>query len=99
MVGSRFRLISAVDAPLAEQIPPLYDRQVRAFGGGIQGVLRGLRVAVVGAGGTGSAVAEQLARLGVGDLLIVDPNVIKDTNLTKVYGSSPADIGQPKAEA
>ncbi|MGW1341371.1 HesA/MoeB/ThiF family protein [Kribbella sp. NPDC002412] len=97
LVGSRFRLISAVDAPPAEQIPPLYDRQVRAFGGGIQGVLRGLKVAVVGAGGTGSAVAEQLARLGVGDLLIVDPDVIEDTNITRVYGSSPSTVGKPKA--
>ena len=97
VIGSRFRLISAVDARPAEQIPRLYDRQVRAFGGGIQEVLRGLKVAVVGAGGTGSAVVEQLARLGVGDLLIVDPDVIEDTNLTRVYGSSPATVGRPKA--
>lgn len=97
IVGSRFRLISAVDRPPGEQTPPLFDRQVRAFGGGIQDVLRGLSVAVVGAGGTGSAVVEQLARLGVGDLLIVDPDVIEDTNLTRVYGSSPATVGHPKA--
>lgn len=97
IVGSRFRLISAVDRQPAQQTPPLFDRQVRAFGGDIQNVLRDLRVAVVGAGGTGSAVIEQLARLGVGDLLIVDPDVIEDTNLTRVYGSSPVTIGNPKA--
>lgn len=97
LVGSRFHLISAVDTPPADQVPPLYDRQVRAFGGGIQEVLSGLKVAVVGAGGTGSAVVEQLSRLGVGDLLIVDPDVIEDTNLTRVYGSNPATVGKPKA--
>ena len=98
IVGSRFRLISAVDAPPVEQMPLFFDRQVRAFGGDIQEVLRGLRVAVVGAGGTGSAVVEQLARLGVGDLLIVDPDIIEDTNLTRVYGSSPVVVGDPKAQ-
>lgn len=98
VVGPRFRLISAVNLPPTDQVPTLFDRQVRAFGGEIQGVLRGLRVAVVGAGGTGSAVAEQLARLGVGNLLLVDPDEIENTNLTRVYGSSPADVGQPKAE-
>jgi molybdopterin/thiamine biosynthesis adenylyltransferase len=96
-VGPRFRLIGAVDTPATDQIPPLFDRQVRAFGGGIQKVLRGLRVAVVGGGGTGSSVVEQLARLGVGDLLIVDPDAIEDTNLTRVYGSSPATVGDSKA--
>lgn len=99
IIGARFRLVSAVDAPSAKQIPPLFDRQVRAFGGAIQEVLRGLRVAVVGAGGTGSSVVEQLARLGVGDLLIVDPDVIEDTNLTRLYGSRPTTVGEHKAIA
>lgn len=98
LVGARFRLLTAVDTPAADQTPALFDRQVRAFGGDVQDVLRELRVAVIGAGGTGSAVAEQLARLGVGGLLLVDPDVMEDTNLTRVYGSSPTAIGQPKAE-
>jgi molybdopterin/thiamine biosynthesis adenylyltransferase len=99
IVGQRFRLITAIDTPPTEQVPPLFDRQVRAFGGDIQQVLRSLRIAVVGNGGTGSAVVEQLARLGVGDLVVVDPDVIEDTNLTRIYGSSPAAINQPKAVA
>lgn len=98
VVGSRFRLLTAVDTPPTDHVPPLFDRQVRAFGGDIQDVLRRLRVGVVGAGGTGSAVVEQLTRLGVGDLLIIDPDVIEDTNLTRVYGSNPASVGLPKAE-
>jgi molybdopterin/thiamine biosynthesis adenylyltransferase len=97
VVGSRFRLITAIDAPPSEQVPALFDRQVRAFGGDVQRVLAGLRVGVVGSGGTGSAVIEQLARLGVGDLLIVDPDELEDTNLTRVYGSSPTAVSQPKA--
>jgi hypothetical protein len=39
-------------------LEPLFDRNVRAFGGEVQRALGDLRIAVVGCGGTGSAVAE-----------------------------------------
>jgi molybdopterin/thiamine biosynthesis adenylyltransferase/proteasome lid subunit RPN8/RPN11 len=97
-VGPRFRLTSAFDSDLHEQLPPIYDRQIRAFGGEVQAVLRALRIGVVGCGGTGSAVTEQLARLGVGGLYLVDPDTIEDTNRTRVYGSRPDVVGRPKAE-
>src|SRR6266853_5692696 len=47
-----------------------YDRQVLAFGLEGQDVIQTLKVAIVGLGGTGSLVAEQLARLGVKDLTL-----------------------------
>ena len=74
----------------------MFDRSIRAFGGAIQAVLGELRVAVVGCGGTGSAVIEQLARLGVRNFQIFDPDTLTPSNLTRVYGSSPDDIGKPK---
>jgi molybdopterin/thiamine biosynthesis adenylyltransferase len=98
ITGQRLRLVSAVDMPPADKAPTLYDRQVRAFGGPVQQVLGQLRVAIAGCGGTGSAVVEQLARLGVGELLVIDPDVIEDTNTTRVYGSTPASVGHPKAK-
>lgn len=78
----------------------VFDRQIRAFGPAGQRVLGRLRVGIVGAGGTGSAVFEQLVRLGVGEILIIDPDVINDdgSNVTRVYGSAMADIGRPKAD-
>lgn len=78
----------------------VFDRQIRAFGPAGQRVLGRLRVGIVGAGGTGSAVFEQLVRLGVGEILIIDPDVINDdgSNVTRVYGSAMADIGQPKVD-
>ena len=74
----------------------MFDRSVRAFGGAIQSVLGSLRVAVVGCGGTGSAVIEQLVRLGVRHLQIFDPDTLTASNLTRVYGSYPDDVSQPK---
>ena len=80
--------------------PPLnqFDRNIRAFGGAIQQVLGDLRVAVVGCGGTGSAVVEQLARLGVRHFQLFDPDTLSASNVTRVYGSSIRDIGKPKVE-
>ena len=57
-----------------------------------------LRVAIAGAGGTGSAIAEQLVRLGVRKLLLVDADCLSLSNVTRVYGSTPADVGRPKVE-
>lgn len=78
----------------------VFDRQIRAFGSAGQRVLSELRVGVVGAGGTGSAVFEQLVRLGVGEILVIDPDVINDdgSNITRVYGSNMGDIGKPKVD-
>ena len=78
--------------PASEQ----FDRNIRAFGGEIQKVLGDLRVAVVGCGGTGSAVIEQLVRLGVRHLRLFDPKTLTAGNLTRVYGSVPEDVGEPK---
>ena len=76
--------------------PRQFDRNIRAFGGDIQRVLGDLHVAVVGCGGTGSAVTEQLVRLGVRRLSLFDSKVLTDSNLTRVYGSFPGDVGTPK---
>lgn len=98
IVGPRWSLLAADDAPAEAQVPTMFDRQVRAFGGDLQRVLSTLRAAVVGCGGTGSAVAEQLVRLGIRSLLVIDPDEIIDSNVTRVYGSTPAAIGLPKAD-
>ncbi len=96
-VGRRFRLTTAQDAPKAVEVPEVFDRNVRAFGGDVQRVLGELDIAVVGCGGTGSAVAEQLVRLGVRHLTLIDPDVLTESNLTRVYGSTSRDVGSNKA--
>ncbi len=92
-VGSVFRRYAE---PLDLQADARYDRQVRAFGEAGQRRLRAVRVAVVGAGGTGSFIALQLAHLGVGQLLLVDHDTVDTTNLNRLMGATPADIGRPK---
>ena len=94
--GDRLSVVSAHDSAQAT-LSPIFDRQVRAFGGEIQQVLASLTVGVVGCGGTGSAVAEQLVRLGVRTFVLVDPDTVSESNLTRVYGSNPESVSQPKA--
>jgi molybdopterin/thiamine biosynthesis adenylyltransferase len=65
----------------------IYDRQITAFGEEFQATLKQLRVAVVGLGGTGSAVAEQLVRIGCRSLVLVDPDKFEPSNASRMYGS------------
>jgi len=95
IVGDRFALVPAFNA--TRLMPSSrYDRNVRAFGEGIQSTLGDLKVGVVGCGGTGSSVIEQLARLGVRNFVLLDPKQLTDTNVTRVYGSGVQDEGTPK---
>ena len=75
-----------------------FDRQVRAFGAEGQKKLQALRVAIVGLGGTGSIVAQQLVHLGVNNLILIDPDTIDTTNLNRVVGATHADVGVPKVD-
>jgi hypothetical protein len=97
LVGDRWLLRHSFDSK-SPPLPDLFDRNVRAFGPAIQRSLGELRVGIVGCGGTGSAVAEQLVRLGVRHVLLIDPDILSDSNITRVYGSSPAQIGIPKVQ-
>ena len=77
--------------------PARFDRQTRALGHRAQSRLQDLLVTVVGAGGTGSSVAVQLARMGVGRLRLIDMDTVDSTNLPRVYGATDADVGRPKS--
>lgn len=68
-----------------------YDRQARLFGDRGQELLHAQKVGVIGAGGAGSLIIEYLARLGVGELLVVDPDRIDPTNLSRVVGATERD--------
>ena len=90
LLGSPIRELRA--APSARTADdPTFDRQSRLFGDRGQAVLARQKVAVIGAGGAGSLVVEYLARLGIGHLLVIDPERIDATNLPRVVGSRPRD--------
>ena len=69
-----------------------HDRQVRMFGASGQDILQASKVGVVGVGGVGSLVVEYLARLGVGNLVLIDPDEIESSNLSRVVGATRVDV-------
>lgn len=74
------------------------ERTAQAFGTGTTAALARLSVAVIGASGTGSPVVEMLARLGVGEIILVDPDLVEERNLNRILNATHADIGRPKVE-
>jgi len=85
-------------ASQASKASERHDRQVRAFGAQGQSAVQGLTIAIVGLGGTGSIVAQQLAYLGACTFLLIDPDRIEATNLNRLAGAAPADVGAFKVD-
>jgi molybdopterin/thiamine biosynthesis adenylyltransferase len=71
----------------------------RPFGPEAQARLGAARALVVGLGATGSALAEGLARAGIGALTLVDRDLVEAGNLGRQCLYARADIDQPKAKA
>ncbi|MEO0478717.1 MAG: ThiF family adenylyltransferase [Planctomycetota bacterium] len=74
-----------------------FDRQERIRGWD-QSRLREAAVVVVGLGAIGSEVAQNLAKLGVGRLLLCDHDVIEPSNLSRISYAAPGTVGRHKAE-
>ena len=68
-----------------------FDRQARALTREGQGAIAALSVGVVGAGGLGSHVVQQLLHLGVGELLVFDPDTVAVSNLSRLVGAGRRD--------
>src|SRR5262249_34874734 len=89
VIGDRFQYLygeEVHDEPLE-----YFDRQALAFTSTLQPILKRLHLGIVGIGGTGSSVCEQLIRLGVGKLTVIDDGEFEKSNVNRVYGSSVFD--------
>ena len=90
-VAGRPQRVLQAQPPRRSVADPAYDRQSRLFGDRGQEILRRQKVGIIGAGGAGSLINEYLARLGVGHLIVVDPERIELSNLPRVPGSTRRD--------
>ena len=91
-------MLSTIPAADSRRACSAFQRQALAFGSALNDDLSRLRVGVVGCGGTGSAVAMLLARLGVGQVALFDNDVVDRTNLNRLHGArqQDADLMRPK---
>ncbi len=74
-----------------DAVPEFTRRHAQLFGAGTTMRLRRLTIGVVGCSGTGSIVVELLARLGVGRLVLVDPDRVEEKNLNRIVNATRED--------
>lgn len=79
-------------------LPGRYQRNQKTISVEQQLQLFSSQVAVIGCGGLGGYVIEELARLGVGTIVAIDPDRFEDHNLNRQLFSTLSVIGQPKAK-
>jgi molybdopterin/thiamine biosynthesis adenylyltransferase len=71
-------------------------RTIQAFGEGTYSLLKKLKIGVIGCSGTGSPVIEQLVRLGVGKLVLVDPDKVELKNLNRILNTKRTDANNQR---
>ena len=96
IVGERLRMVRYDEEDREDTPPDEALRNIQAFGEGTYKTFKKLRVAIVGCSGTGCHVIEQLMRLQVGELVLIDPDTIEAKNLNRLIGTGKRDIGKPK---
>ena len=60
--------------------------------------LKATRVGIIGLGGGGSHVVQQLAHIGVEKYVLVDPDTIDETNLNRLVGGTLQDVSANAAK-
>ena len=73
-----------------------FDRNISIIGEGAQSKLTGAKVLIFGVGGVGGHVAEALCRAGVGQIDIVDGDVVDLTNLNRQIIATHETMGADK---
>ena len=77
-------------------VPSFAASHAQIFDDGTIEQLQRLSVAVIGCSGTGSPLIEQLARLGVGELVLVDDDHIEDRNINRILNSTMKDAEEKR---
>lgn len=99
IVGERSQKISS--SILKKEVPPdeVFERLSRLTGAmGVESALSlwGAKVAIIGVGGTGSALFHSLVRACVGHIVIIDGDVVSISNSERVHGFHCDDVsGEP----
>jgi len=75
-------------------------RTRQAFGDATYQKLKNMTIGVIGCSGTGSPTIEQLVRLGVGTIIIIDPDTVEKKNLNRILNTTmeAAEAGKFKTD-
>ncbi len=75
-------------------VPKFSKRVAQTFGKHTLSTLKQLNVGVVGCSGTGSIIIELLARNCIGELVIVDPDIVEEKNLNRILNTASSDANR-----
>lgn len=84
VLGPNIQRLHPEPPPRPKKADVSYDRHVRFLGDRGQELLGSLKVGVIGSGGVGTVLVGLLSRLGVGELVVVEPERIEPTNLPRL---------------
>ncbi|GAB4117859.1 MAG: hypothetical protein Kow00103_14840 [Candidatus Caldatribacteriota bacterium] len=79
-------------------VPERYQRNLGVFSPEEQIKLRQSKVAIIGSGGLGGTVLELLARVGIGELVIIDKDIIAESNLNRQILARETNLGKQKVK-
>jgi molybdopterin-synthase adenylyltransferase len=80
-------------------MPTRYKRNYDSISFSEQIKLLNSTVAIVGCGGLGGNIIEMLARLGIGNLIVIDGDIFNESNLNRQLLCTENNIGKGKAES
>lgn len=75
-----------------------YERTINLIGSDGLDKLRKSNVAIFGVGGVGSFATEAVARAGVGNITIIDGDVVSESNINRQLIAALDSIGEPKTK-
>lgn len=75
-----------------------YNRQILWFGADGQSMIENVKVTIVGIGGTGLHVVQQLAYLGIQDFTLIDSDKVSETNLNRLVSVNNEDVEKFKVD-
>ncbi|MFA6411797.1 MAG: ThiF family adenylyltransferase [Syntrophales bacterium] len=74
-----------------------YSRQ-SFLGKDSQKIIKSCTIGIIGLGGGGSHIVQQLAHIGFQNYVLYDGDVVQETNLNRLIGARTEDIDKPKIE-
>ena len=83
----------------AASIRDIFTRNIGTFSPAQQDRLQQSRVTIVGCGGLGGFVLEELARTGIGSIKVCDPDIFASSNLNRQLFATKKTIGRNKTAA
>ena len=79
-------------------IEDVYARTKLLLGNNKVNIIKNSKIVILGLGGVGSYTVEALARIGIGNITIVDKDVVDITNINRQLIATTKTIGQKKVD-